>query len=203
MILVRLPDGGVLVHSPTWVGPDTFAKVQDFGEPRVLFAPNHFHHLFLARFRETWPSALAVAGKTALPRLKRLGFTSIAPVEHASPLLPPGARWLQCEGTRAGETFLSIDLEGRRTWIACDAFFNIQRVTGVVGAVMRALHGAPGLSIGQTFNWLGLRDRLAYRGWILEALERERPLALWLSHGETVTQGDLPEILAELVRKRV
>lgn len=203
MILVRLPGGGVLVHSPTWVGPDTFANVQAFGEPRVLFAPNHFHHLFLAQFREKWPSALMVAGKSALLRLKRLGHAAIAPVEDASSLLPPGGRWLECEGTRAGETFLSIAIDGRRTWIVCDAFFNIQRVTGVVGAVMRTLQGAPGLSIGQTFNWLALRDRPAYREWILEVLERERPLSLWLSHGDTVTRDDLPELLGDLVRRRV
>jgi hypothetical protein len=203
MILVRLPGGGVLVHSPTWVGPETFAKVEAFGEPRVLFAPNHFHHLFLALFRDKWPSALAVAGRAALPRLKRLGHAPIAPVEDASPLLPPDARWLECEGTRAGETFLSISNDGRRTWIVCDAFFNIERVTGVVGAIMRALRGAPGLSVGRTFNWLALRDRPAYRAWILEALERDRPLSLWLSHGETATRDDLPEILAELVRRRV
>ena len=79
MVLVRLPGGGLLVHSPTWVGPATFAKVEAFGEPRVLFAPNHFHHMFLARFRERWPGARAVAGGVALGRLRGWGMTRSSP----------------------------------------------------------------------------------------------------------------------------
>jgi len=51
-------------------------------------------------------------------------------------------------------------------------------------------------------GWVALKDRAAYRAWILEALERERPTELWMSHGETVTREDLPEVLAELVKRR-
>jgi hypothetical protein len=203
MIVVRLPGDGVLVHSPTWVGPETFAKVEAIGEPRVLFAPNHFHHMFLAKFRARWPAARVVTGRVALPRLSRLGHRSLVHVDEAAALLPPGARWLECEGTRAGETFLSLEVGRRRVWIVCDAFFNIVRPAGPVGAIMRALWGAPGLSVGQTFNWLALRDRSAYRAWILEALAREQPEEVWLSHGATVAEPGLPETLAELVKRRV
>ncbi len=87
--------------------------------------------------------------------------------------------------------------------MVCDAFFNVGRVTGPVGLVMRSLKGGPGLSIGQTFSWVALKDRRAYRAWILEALARERPTELWMSHGDTVTRGDLTEVLAALVKARV
>ncbi|HTB78162.1 MAG TPA: hypothetical protein VK762_33185 [Polyangiaceae bacterium] len=125
-------------------------------------------------------------------------------MEEATSLLPTGACWLECEGTRAGETFLSLALEGRRVWLACDAFFNIVRpTTGPIGVIMRALKGAPGLSIGQTFKWLALKDTTAYRSWLLEALDRERPTEMWLSHGETVAGDDLPERLTALAKRRL
>jgi len=204
MILLRLPAGGVLVHSPTWLGEDTVAQVEAIGEPRVLFAPNHFHHLSVPRFRERWPGAMIVAGRDAIAGLKKRGHESAVPVDVATPLLPPGAHWLECQGTRAGETLLSLDGQAGRTWLACDAFFNVQRpVTGVVGFALRALKTTPGLCIGQTFNWLALRDRRVYREWVLAALDREKPTALWVSHGETVTRPDLPEVLSQLVRARV
>ena len=204
MTLMRLPDGGVLVHSPTWLGDDTFARVAAVGEPRILFAPNHFHHLALPRFREQWPAALVVAGRLAIPGLKKRGHDTVVHIDEATPLLPPGARWLECEGTRAGETLLSIEGATGRTWIACDAFFNVERpVTGVMGVVLHALKTTPGLAIGQTFNWLALRDRRVYREWALAALERERPTTLWMSHGETVVRPDLSEVLSQLVRARV
>jgi hypothetical protein len=37
MTLVPLPGGGVLVHSPTWLGDDTFARVLEVGEPRAVY----------------------------------------------------------------------------------------------------------------------------------------------------------------------
>jgi hypothetical protein len=206
MMLVPLPAGGVLVHSPTWIDDATLATVESVGEPRILFAPNHFHHLSLRRFHERWPEAHVVAGGVAIPRLRKLGYEYVADVGTVTRLLPEGARWLECEGTRAGETMLSLadGPDGGRTWIVCDAFFNVERrVTGPAGVVLRALATTPGLAIGQTFNWVALRDRGAYRSWVLAALERERPTELWVSHGNRVARSDLGTVLAELVERRV
>jgi|SRR5579883_2991670 len=208
MILVTLPGGGVLVHSPTWIDDATFASVEAVGTPRVLFAPNHFHHLSLRRFHERWPEARVVAGAVAIPRLQKLGHAAVTHVDAVTDLLPAGARWLEAEGTRAGETLLSLPRDdggaAGRTWIACDAFFHVERrVTGLAGVALRALKTTPGLAIGQTFNWVALRDRAAYRAWVLAALERERPTELWMSHGDRVARADLPEVLGELVRRRV
>jgi hypothetical protein len=204
MILVSLPADGVLVHSPTWIDDATFESVEAVGQPRILFAPNHFHHLSLRRFHDRWPGAFVVAGSTAIPRLKKMGHSYTADVKSVVDLLPQGARWLRCEGTRAGETILSLPGDNGRAWVACDAFFNVERrVTGPAGVLLRALRTTPGLSIGRTFNWVALRDRAAYRSWVLSALERERPAELWMSHGETVTRPDLADVLAELVRRRV
>jgi len=203
MILVRLEDGGVLVHSPTWIGDDTFERVLAVGEPRVLFAPNYFHHLSLARFRERWPEARVVAGRAAVPRLRRLGYTYVEPVDDQVPL-PAGGRLLECEGTKAGETLVSLPGPRGRTWIVCDAFFHVTRpVTGAMGLALRATKATPGLAIGQTFLWLALKDRRRYRQWATETIEHERPTALWLSHGDTVEGDDLPERLVGLVRARV
>jgi hypothetical protein len=203
MTLVRLDDGGLLVHSPTWLGDGTFERVLEVGEPRVLFAPNHHHHLSLARFHERWPAARVVASHVALGRLRRHGH-AYAEVLDARVVLPAGGRVLECEGTKAGEAFVSLDGPRGRTWIVCDAFFHVTRpVTGAAGTFLRVTKATPGLAIGQTFLWLALKDRKKYRAWVLDAIERERPTTMWVSHGETLEGDDLPERLAELVRARV
>jgi hypothetical protein len=204
MVLVSLSDGGVLVHSPTWIDDATFARVEAFGQPRILFAPNHFHHLSLARYRQRWPAARVVAGSVAIPRLQRLGHDTVQHVATVTELLPKGSRWLECAGTRAGETILSLPGDDGPIWIACDAFFNVARpVTGAAGIVLRTLRATPGLAIGDTFKWVAVRDRTAYRSWMLQALERERPTELWMSHGERMATLALPGILSDLVRRRM
>ena len=48
MLTVDLGDGA-LVYSPTSFGEETRALVERVGAPRVLVAPNHYHHLSLDR----------------------------------------------------------------------------------------------------------------------------------------------------------
>jgi hypothetical protein len=204
MVLVPLAGGRLLVHSPTWLGDDTFGRVAAHGDPAILFAPNHFHHLSLARFRARWPKAVAVASETAIPRLRAKGHEGLVPIDAVANLLPHGARWLPCAGTRAGEAFLSVDDEGARTWVVSDAFFNVARpVTGVAGLALRALQSTGGLRIGSTFLWLALRKVAAYRAWIMDALARESPAKMFFSHGIAAEGADLTERLTQLVASRL
>ena len=204
MIVVPLPCGGTLVHSPTWLGDETFAQVGALGEPKILFAPNHFHHMSLARFRERWPNAAAVASDVATPRLRAKGHEGLASLASVASLLPAGAKWLPCEGTKAGEAFLSLPGERGPTWLVSDAFFNVVRpITGFMGVVLRALKTTPSLAVGQTFLWVAVRDRAVYKKWILELVERERPTRILFSHGVAIEGDDLHERLAALVRARL
>jgi hypothetical protein len=204
MHLVPLRNGGLLVHSPTWLGPATFGRVEALGRPEVLLAPNHFHHLSLHRFRERYPDALAVATEAALPRLVRRGHVGLRTPEAAEPLLPEGTRFLVPPGLRTGEVWLSVPEPDGRTLLVCDAFFNVERpVRGLHGLVLRALGVTPGLVLPRPFEWLAVRERGVYGRWVLRTLEEERPWRLRVSHGEPADGADLPERLATLVRRRL
>ncbi len=110
-------------------------------------------------------------------------------------LVPPG--------TRTGELWLSTPAPGGRAWIVCDAFFNIARAPRTpMGLLLRALGIAPGLRIGTSFLWL-LRDRAAYRSWLLAKLAEERPTLLVPSHGDVLADAALPDRLQRLVEEGI
>ncbi len=204
MYVVRLRDRRTLVHSPTWIGEDTFERIDALGSPGVLLAPNHFHHLSLARFRARYPDALVVAGQGALPRLKAKGYGGVHELAEAEPLLPEDTRLLRCAGVRTGETWLSLIDEGKRTLLISDGFFNVAApVTGFAGFMLRRMQAAPGLRLGATFIWLGISDRVAYRAWVRETLAREAPARLVFSHGEPIEGDDLGERLTSLIERRL
>src|SRR5204862_5508376 len=69
MIAVRLADGGLLLHSPTWIDDAFMNEVRAIGIPSVLFAPNHFHHLSLGAYKSRFPDAIVVASDVARRRL--------------------------------------------------------------------------------------------------------------------------------------
>lgn len=204
MVLLRLPSGGLLVHSPIWDGDETRALVEAVGRPEILWAPNHFHHLSLPRFRAAWPQALATASRGAILRLGRKGHQGLRPVDEVAALLPPGARLLEGPGVKNGEVFLSLPGDGGRTWIVCDAFFNMTTpVSGAMGWFLRATRTTPGLCLGQTFRWLALSDEKAYRGWLLATLEAERPRRVIFSHGAPLDGPDTSDRLRALAEARL
>jgi hypothetical protein len=201
MFVVRLRSGGLLIHSPTRLGDGMFEQIAALGPVEVLFAPNHFHHLGLPRYRERFAEANVACSAGARPRLEKKGHAGLVDLSEVEPLLPEGGRFLHCEGLKNGEVFLSLDAGGTRTWIVCDAFFHETRpIRGARTLLLRALGVAPGLRIGRTFHWVGLADRKAYRAWLDQALEREQPKRILVSHGTPIEVGDGAALRAEISR---
>jgi hypothetical protein len=204
MFVVRLATGGLLLHSATRLGEQMLEAIAALGEVEVLFAPNHFHHLGVPSYRARFPKSIVVASDGARPRLEKKGHAPISSLAEAERRLPAGARFLVPEGLKNGEAWLSLEVEGRRTWIVCDAFFHENRpLRGVRGWILKRLSIAPGISIGDTFLWVGVSDRRAYRAWLERTLEAERPARILVSHGTPyeVREGtELRDLIARRLR---
>lgn len=197
MTLLDLGGGGLLVHSPTWVGDDTPRLLASAGTPRFLLAPNHFHHLSLGRFRQQWPEAQALAAPQALPRLSRRGHAGLLAVGAEALDLGP-VRLHPAAGTRTGETWVSAN----ETLVVCDAFFNLPGpLRGAMGAVLKATRTGPGLRLGRTFRWLALDEPKTYRAWAEAKLEELRPTRVVFSHGDPIEGGDVVERLQRALRE--
>jgi hypothetical protein len=61
MTVVRLPDGGLWVHSPVRFSPEVRAAVDTLGPVRFLVAPNLMHHLALPDWAAAYPDAKVAA----------------------------------------------------------------------------------------------------------------------------------------------
>lgn len=197
MLLVRFSDGSLLIQSPTWAGEGTFEAVEAIGRPTVLFAPNHFHHLHLERFRQRYPQARAVASNAALPRLRKQGHEGLTAIESLS--LPSEVRVIAPPGLKNGEVWLAVDGDGAGpTLVVSDSFFHLtRRVIGLMGFALRVLGVTPGLRVGRTFRWVGVKDRKGYRAWARETLVALAPARLACSHGDVVAS---PTLGSDLVR---
>jgi hypothetical protein len=57
MTVVRLPDGGVLLHSPIAIDDTLRAEIDKIGPVRHIVAPNLFHHLFVRPAMQAYPEA--------------------------------------------------------------------------------------------------------------------------------------------------
>jgi hypothetical protein len=57
MTILRLADGGLVVHSPLPLTPERRAAVEALGRVDHLYAPNSLHHLWLGEWSRAIPSA--------------------------------------------------------------------------------------------------------------------------------------------------
>jgi hypothetical protein len=186
--VLELPGGGTLVHSPVRQEIDAILAV---GTPRLILAPNHFHHLGIPPLVAHAPAAQVFATDVTLPRLRRQqpGLT-FHPLSDLEPQLPPGVRVRWLDGAKQGELLVTIPVGPERVWLVADALFHVATpVTGLIGLVLRALGVLGGLRVGQTFR-IVVGDRGRAGKALIAAFDEDRPARIHVAHGEPYEVGD-------------
>jgi hypothetical protein len=74
MTVIRLPDGGLLLHSPVEADAATRAAVEALGPVRFIAAPNKVHHLFAGAWKTAHPSARLVGAPGLDAKRRDLAF---------------------------------------------------------------------------------------------------------------------------------
>lgn len=184
MTVIRLPDGGLWVHSPVRLGPEVRAAVDALGPVRFLVAPNLMHHLYLPDWAAAYPEAKVAAPASLRRKQPRLRID----VELGD---TPDAGW-------AG-TFDQVFVRGMprldevlffhrpsRTVLVTDLAFNFQRTDSWLLRAYLKLSGA----------WRRLSPTLTSRALMKEKAavraSLERALA-WDAERVVVCHGDVVE----------
>lgn len=77
MTVVRLPQGGLFIHSPVALDPDTRKEVDALGEVQAVVAPSLFHHLYVGAWMEAYPKAVFAGCQGLDWKRPDLAFTCI------------------------------------------------------------------------------------------------------------------------------
>ncbi|MEZ4262608.1 MAG: DUF4336 domain-containing protein [Polyangiaceae bacterium] len=185
MTVVRLPGGGLFVHSPVPLDAPTREAVDALGPVKAIVAPCLFHHLYVADWAKAYPQSSVSACPGLEDKRRDVAWSRVlddeAPDEWRDALdqVLFGALPMQNEVVffhRASKTLISSDL-----------VFNL---AAHPSALTRAIafmigHTKPGPTL---LERLMIRDREAARAQIgrIAAWEPERVV---LAHGEIVASG--------------
>lgn len=74
MTVVRLPDGGVFLHSPVPTDGPTCAAVDEIGPVRAIVAPNRVHHFYAGDWKRAYPAARLLGAPGLAAKRKDLAF---------------------------------------------------------------------------------------------------------------------------------
>ncbi len=128
MTVVRLGDGGLLLHSPTRFSPGLLRDLEGIGPVRHLVAPNSAHWSFVQDWQRELPRAVtwAAPGLRARRQVRRSGLRIDRELRpEASESWPDELRQLQLRGA-GGFCEIALFHEGSRTLILTDLVVNLE-----------------------------------------------------------------------------
>ncbi|MGZ3458527.1 MAG: DUF4336 domain-containing protein [Archangium sp.] len=186
MTVIRLPEGGLWLHSP--VKPDAAVRgaVDALGPVRFLVAPNTMHHLWLGEWAAAYPSArvLAPAGLRAKRKDLRIDvvLSDVLDVGQS-----PDIELLLAHGIPKLEEFVFLHRPSR-TLLLTDLAFNI--------------HDSPSWLTRTYLEWSGTHGRLGATRLLKSMVKDRAVLRAWRDrvlswdfdrvvpcHGQVVERG--------------
>ena len=183
--VVRLGDGGTLVHAPGPLTAAARAEIEALGPVRALIAPNLLHHMYLADCARAYPRA-RVFGAPGLR--EKLGSARIDEVlgEKAPGLWSAELDQLVVQGAPGMNEVVFLH-RASRTLVCLDLCFNVRRSSSLFTRVFMRANGAFGrFGPSRLFRYTILKDRRAMR----ESVDR---ILAWDFDRVSVAHGDVLE----------
>lgn len=185
MTVLRLPDGGLLLHSPVACTPGRRAAVDALGSVTHLYSPNTFHHLRIGDWAAAHPTARlsAPAGLAAKRPDLRIDRRHGAP----EPAFGGAVEELRIEGFRLEEAVLVY--RPARVAIVADLLHNIGRPEHAWTRIYTTLAGFHDrVALSRVIRWTAFPDRKAARRSLDRVLAEDFD-TLILGHGEPILTG--------------
>jgi hypothetical protein len=185
MTVLRLGDGGLLLHSPIAMTPARRAAVEALGPVAHLYAPNVFHHLFVGEWATAFPAARlhSPAGLARKRPELRVDCVHGAPEPAFAELVDEH----RIDGFRLEESVLLY--RPARTLLVSDLVHNVGRPAHRwTRTYTRAMGFYDRVALSRMIRWVGFPDRAAARRSLDEVLDLPFD-RLIVGHGAPLAAG--------------
>ena len=143
MTVIRLPDGGLLLHSPTTSAATLRAELDRIGPVRALLAPNPAHWMFVPEWQRTYPQAVtwAAPGLRDRSQVKKAGMRIDHDLPGGAPTEWTGTLDLVPVPGALGFTEIAVFHRPSRTLVLTDLVLNLepQRLPALLRPLVRLL----------------------------------------------------------------
>lgn len=159
MVIARMGDGNLAVHSAVCCSAETVAAIEALGPVRWIIVPSGHHRMDAPAWKARFPDAKVVTTPASQKRVAQ-----VVPVDGDYSALPAGAvTWQVLDGVPAEGVFLHRAPDDSVTYVFNDAFMNLpDRLPGFKGWVVGAIGSTGGPKVTNTAKWFIVKDRAAY-----------------------------------------
>ncbi len=180
--VVRLADGGLLIHSPARLSDEVWEAVAALGPVRALVAANKMHHLAFGDAAGRFSSAAKLAAPGLADKRKDLAFDGVLGDDGVLGLLS-----LHVRGAPAIEEVALLHAPSR-TLLLVDLLFHFPEAPGFFTRTYLRANGALGRPAHTAVIKLAVRDKAAARASVEQLLAWDFDRVL-LAHDTLVETG--------------
>jgi hypothetical protein len=196
MIVWRLPDGKLLLHSVICLDEAGMTALAALGEPRVMIVPNEGHRLDATAWKARFPQIRVLCPANARAKVEEViqadgTCEDELPAEGVKIHVPPGFK-------EAYELVYEVDVgDGHKALLVNDVLAHGERIPGFQGFLLGLL-GVPGGGFGRPriVSFFFGKDRGRFKPFVESLAARDDLVALTVSHGPPVVGKD--EVRASL-----
>jgi hypothetical protein len=194
MIVHRLADGGLVLHSVVALDDAGMAKLESLGRPRVMIVPSGYHRLDAGVYKARYPDLEVVAPAGSRDRVAEKVKVDGSAEERLPPL---GVQCHSPTGLRGTELIFEVQAGTTRALLVNDVLFNIpQHLPGFGGWLLKVLGSTGYFGITRIGRVAVLKDKAAFKQWLMALAERTDIGIVTVSHGDPVV-GDVGPRLRE------
>ena len=186
MTVVKLPSGGLWLHSPVALSDEVVAQLEELGPVEHLVAPNLFHHMFMAAAQERFPDARTWCAPGLREKISKLSFDEVLTDEAP-------AAWSDTIDQRVlhGTGFMEVVFLARpsATIVFTDLFFNMSgELPTWATKILVKMVGAYGRPAQSRLAKSMIKDRPIAGAALQAALDTWDFDAALVAHGDPITR---------------
>lgn len=191
MVIARMGDGTLAVHSAVCCSAETLAAIEKLGPVRWIIVPSGHHRMDAPAWKARFPDAKVVAMAASQKRVAQ-----VVAVDGDYGALPAGGvTWQALDGVPAEGVGLHRAPDGAVTAIFNDAFMNLpDKLPGFKGWVVGAIGSTGGPKVTNTAKWFIVKDKAAYAAHLRRLADTPGLARVIPAHGAIVT-SDAPAAL--------
>jgi hypothetical protein len=197
MVLVRLRDGRIVVHSAVSLDEGAMREIEAWGTLAYLFVPGIGHRLDAPAFKGRYPAMIVMCPPGAKKQVEE-----VLPVDRTDIVFDdPDVTWRVLEGTAGREGAMTVRSADGTSLVINDMMMNMPHISGFGGFIGRAIGFTGPIKLPPITRFMLVKDRAALRT-DLERLAGTPDLRRIVpSHGDVVTDdpaGALRRVAATL-----
>ncbi|MCC5644619.1 hypothetical protein LC607_17070 [Nostoc sp. CHAB 5824] len=192
MVLYRLPDSTLLIHSAIALNETEMQKLEALGNPHILIVPNRIHRLDAAVYKQRYPQLTIVCPAAARPYVEEV----VSVDGTAEEVLP--AYGIECHrpaGIYEQELVYELSLLTGKALVFTDILFNLtqsylQQNIPERSSMFGWLGASDFFGITRFGRWFFLSDRHAYQQWLRSLADNIPNLCvICVAHGSPITKN--------------